>query len=104
MTNRERERSNIMTKSKIVLLAAAFLLAAGVASAQNYPTKPITMVVPFAPGGASDLVARIISPLLIKELGQQVIVDNRGGASGNIGVAYAARGAADGYTLLLGNI
>jgi tripartite-type tricarboxylate transporter receptor subunit TctC len=62
------------------------------------------MVVPFAPGGASDLVARIISPLLIKELGQQIIVDNRGGASGNIGVAYAARGAADGYTLLLGNI
>jgi tripartite-type tricarboxylate transporter receptor subunit TctC len=93
-----------MAKFKVVLLAAAFLVAAGGANAQNYPTKPINMVVPFAPGGASDLVARIISPLLIKELGQQIIVDNRGGASGNIGVAYAARGAADGYTLLLGNI
>jgi tripartite-type tricarboxylate transporter receptor subunit TctC len=93
-----------MTKFKVVLLSAVILLAAGVANAQNYPTKPINMVVPFAPGGASDLVARIISPLLIKELGQQIIVDNRGGASGNIGVAYAARGAADGYTLLLGNI
>jgi len=93
-----------MTKIKIVLLSAVILLAAGVANAQNYPTKPINMVVPFAPGGASDLVARIISPLLIKELGQQIIVDNRGGASGNIGVAYAARGTADGYALLLGNI
>jgi tripartite-type tricarboxylate transporter receptor subunit TctC len=93
-----------MTKFKVVLLSAVILLAAGVACAQNYPTKPINMVVPFAPGGASDLVARIISPLLIKELGQQIIVDNRGGASGNIGVAYAARGAADGYTVLLGNI
>jgi tripartite-type tricarboxylate transporter receptor subunit TctC len=93
-----------MTKIKVVLLFAVILMAAGVANAQNYPTKQINMVVPFAPGGASDLVARIISPLLIKELGQQIIVDNRGGASGNIGVAYAARGAADGYTVLLGNI
>ena len=93
-----------MTKFKVVLLSAVILLAAGVANAQNYPTKPINMIVPFAPGGASDLVARIISPLLSKELGQQIVVDNRGGASGNIGVAYAARASNDGYNILLGNI
>lgn len=93
-----------MKKLMIAVLSSVFLLVAAAAGAQNYPTKPITMVVPFAPGGASDLVARIISPLLGKELGQQIVVDNRGGASGNIGVAYAARGAADGYLVLLGNI
>ncbi len=93
-----------MRKFKVALLTAGILLAAGIANAQNYPTKPINMIVPFAPGGASDLVARIISPLLIKELGQQIVVDNRGGASGNIGVAYAARASNDGYNILLGNI
>ena len=93
-----------MKKMHVVLLAVLIALAAGVANAQNYPTKPINMIVPFAPGGASDLVARIISPLLGKNLGQQIIVDNRGGASGNIGVTYAARASNDGYNVLLGNI
>lgn len=89
---------------KTLFLAALVLTLAGSVEAQNYPTKAIRMIVPFAPGGASDLVARIISPALTKELGQQIIVDNRGGASGNIGVETAARAAADGYTILLGNI
>ena len=93
-----------MTKIRSILLAAVSLLVAGAAYAQDYPTKPVRLVVPFAPGGASDLVARIISPGVIKELGQQVVVDNRGGASGNIGVEVVARAAADGYTVLLGNI
>lgn len=93
-----------MKKMHIVLLAVLIVLAAGVANAQNYPTKSINMIVPFAPGGASDVVARIISPLLSKELGQPIVVDNRGGASGNIGVAYAARASNDGYNVLLGNI
>jgi tripartite-type tricarboxylate transporter receptor subunit TctC len=93
-----------MTKVRIFFLMAVLLLAAGAADAQDYPTKPVRMVIPFAPGGASDVVARLISPGLIKELGQQVVVDNRGGASGNIGVEVAARAPADGYTLLLGNI
>ena len=91
-------------KCWIILLTAGSVLMAVAAHAQDYPTKPVRMIVPFAPGGASDLVARIISPGLIKELGQQVVVDNRGGASGNIGVEVAARAAADGYTVLLGNI
>jgi tripartite-type tricarboxylate transporter receptor subunit TctC len=93
-----------MKKMHLILPAVLIVLMAGAANAQNYPTKPINMIVPFAPGGASDIVARIISPLLTKELGQQIVVDNRGGASGNIGVAYAARASNDGYNLLLGNI
>jgi tripartite-type tricarboxylate transporter receptor subunit TctC len=93
-----------MSRMMIALLAAMSLLVACVTYAQDYPTKPVRMIVPFAPGGASDLVARIISPGLIKELGQQIVVDNRGGASGNIGVDAAAHAAADGYTVLLGNI
>ena len=93
-----------MKKMRVVLLAVLIVLTAGAVYAQNYPTKPINMIVPFAPGGASDLVARIISPLLGKEMGQQIVVDNRGGASGNIGVAYAARASNDGYNVFLGNI
>lgn len=70
----------------------------------NYPQRPVRMVVPFAPGGASDFVGRIIQPRLSEELGQQVVIDNRAGAAGNIGVELAARANADGYTFLLGNI
>jgi tripartite-type tricarboxylate transporter receptor subunit TctC len=70
----------------------------------NYPQRPVRMVVPFAPGGASDFVGRIMQPRLGEELGQQVVIDNRAGAAGNIGVEVAARANPDGYTLLLGNI
>jgi tripartite-type tricarboxylate transporter receptor subunit TctC len=69
-----------------------------------YPTRPVRMIVPFAPGGASDFVGRIIQPKLSELLGQQVVIDNRTGASGNIGVEIAARAPADGYTILLGNV
>jgi tripartite-type tricarboxylate transporter receptor subunit TctC len=93
-----------MRKVKVCLWMTVFLLAVGTVCAQDYPTKPVRMIVPFAPGGASDVVARIISPGLTKELGQTIIVDNRSGASGNIGVAAAAQAPADGYTILLGNI
>jgi tripartite-type tricarboxylate transporter receptor subunit TctC len=93
-----------MKKTFLILIALTVALTAGAAFAQDYPNKAIRMVVPFAPGGASDVVGRIISPGLSKELGQQVIIENRAGASGNIGVEVAARAAADGYTILLGNI
>ena len=73
-------------------------------AAQSYPTRPVRMIVPFAPGGASDFVARIIAPKLTEVLGEQVVIDNRTGASGNIGVEIAARAPADGYTMLLGNV
>ena len=90
-----------------VLIAAvlpAMLSPALVHAAQSYPTRPVRMVVPFAPGGASDFVGRIISPKMTELLGEQVVIDNRTGASGNIGVEIAARAPADGYTMLLGNV
>jgi len=85
------------------LMAAAGLAAEG-AETQSYPTRPVRMIVPFAPGGASDFVGRIIQPRMTELLGEQVVVDNRAGAGGNIGVEVAARATPDGYTVLLGNV
>ena len=70
----------------------------------QYPNKPIRMIVPFAPGGASDFVGRILQPRLGELLGQQIVVENRPGASGNIGLDAAAKSAPDGYTIFLGNV
>ena len=70
----------------------------------QYPNKPIRMIVPFAPGGASDFVGRILQPRLTELLGQQIVVENRAGASGNIGLDAAAKSAPDGYTVYLGNV
>jgi len=82
----------------------ASAVLAGFAQAAAYPERPVRMVVPFAPGGASDFVARIIQDKLGSELGQQIVIDNRTGASGYVGVEVAADSTADGYTMLLGNI
>ena len=89
--------------AQIVLLAACLPLA-GTAHADDYPSRAVRMVVPFAPGGASDIVGRIIQPKMSQEFGQQIVIDNRAGASGNIGVEVAARANPDGYTFLLGNV
>jgi tripartite-type tricarboxylate transporter receptor subunit TctC len=84
-------------------LAAAAALALGTsAQAQSYPAKPIRLVVPFTPGGVTDTSGRLIAEQLSKRLGQQVIVDNKPGASGNIGTQMVAAAEPDGYTLLLG--
>jgi len=83
---------------------AALTIGLSAADAQNYPTRPVRMIVPFAPGGASDFVGRILQPQMSASLGEQVVVDNRGGASGNIGVELAARATPDGYNILLGNV
>ena len=83
-------------------LAIAMLLLAGVASAQSYPSKPVRIIVPFAPGGATDLVARIVAQKLSDNLKQQFFVENRGGAGGLVGSEVAAKAAADGYTLVMG--
>ncbi len=82
-------------------LAAASLLAASVQAQEAYPSKPIRLVVPFTPGGVTDSSGRLIADFLGRRLGQQVIVDNKPGASGNIGTAQVVGAAADGYTLLL---
>lgn len=83
--------------------AAALLcaLAGATAGAQDWPTKPITMVVPFPPGGVADTVARPVAEALARELGQQVVVENRGGAGGATGNGHVARAAPDGYTILM---
>src|SRR4051812_40039895 len=82
------------------MLAAALASAAGCAFAQAYPTRPVTLIVPNPPGGLVDTSARIVADTLGKVLGQTVLVDNRGGASGNIAYGLVARAPADGYTLL----
>ncbi len=80
--------------------ACTLWLGYGAASAQSYPARPVRFIVPSPPGGSPDILARIISQRLTEQLGQQVVVDNRGGASGVIGVEAAARAAPDGYTML----
>jgi tripartite-type tricarboxylate transporter receptor subunit TctC len=83
------------------LFAAAVLLAASSAVSQTYPTRPITLIVPFPAGGTTDAIARILGENLSASLGQQIVIENVGGAGGTVGAARAARGAPDGYTLLL---
>ena len=89
---------------KRALRAAAFALLAAAASAvaQPFPNRPVTLVVPVAPGGILDTVARMLAADMGKQLGQPVIVDNKPGASGNIGAGFVARSPADGYTMLVG--
>lgn len=89
---------------KVALLIVLILLTSATVHSQDFPTKPIRMIVPFAPGGASDIIARVITPKLSQILGQQIIVDNRSGASGNLGVELAAHAKPDGYTMILGNV
>ncbi|HXF67884.1 MAG TPA: tripartite tricarboxylate transporter substrate-binding protein [Burkholderiales bacterium] len=86
-----------------LLFPCAFLLQA-VALAADYPSRPIRVLIPFAPGGATDIIARMIEPKMSRSLGQQLVVDNRPGAAGNIAVELAAQAQPDGYTLLMGNI
>jgi tripartite-type tricarboxylate transporter receptor subunit TctC len=81
--------------------ALAFGLAP-VAAAQNYPTRPITLVVPFPPGGSTTIVARIVTDRMADAIGQQFVVDNRGGAGGTLGTRQVAKSAPDGYTIALG--
>ena len=91
---------------KAITLIACFLTglsSTNAHSAEQYPAKAIRLVVPFAPGGGSDRLARLIGPFMTEKIGQQVIVDNRAGGNTIIGVGLVASALPDGYTLLLGN-
>ncbi|MCE9639343.1 MAG: tripartite tricarboxylate transporter substrate binding protein, partial [Betaproteobacteria bacterium] len=86
--------------SRLPFFVAALALAAGGAIAQTYPAKPIRIVVPWPPGGGTDLVARTVAQKMNETLGQTAVVDNRAGANGIIGADLAAKAPADGYTVL----
>ena len=86
---------------RVLAVVAASLTVSGAALAQTYPNRPITMIVPFPPGGATDAIARIIQDPLQKSLGQPIVVENIGGAGGMIAAAKAARAEPDGYTILI---
>jgi len=96
-----RRREFIASIGGAAALLAASILPSGTASAQTYPSRPITLIVPYPPGGATDAIARIIQDGMSQSLGQQIVVDNIGGAGGMIAAARAARAAPDGYTVLL---
>jgi tripartite-type tricarboxylate transporter receptor subunit TctC len=88
----------------LVLGVVAVLMSAPAEAQTNYPTRPVTLVVPFPAGGSTDLVSRLVAQKMVAPLGQQVLIDNRGGAGGNIGSAAVARAAPDGYTILMGTV
>jgi tripartite-type tricarboxylate transporter receptor subunit TctC len=90
--------------SPVLKACALAALAISAAHAEVYPSKPIRMIVAYPPGGGTDIVGRVVAQKLGEALGQAVVVENRGGASGNIGTEIAARAAPDGYTILMGNV
>jgi tripartite-type tricarboxylate transporter receptor subunit TctC len=94
----------VLSRLSVLLLVMLSATAHAAGDPASYPNKPIHIIVPFAPGGASDFAIRLIQPGLQQALGQQLVIDNRSGAAGNVGMETAARSAPDGYTLFLGNI
>ena len=96
----------MMTRKLFALAAMVLLLAfcLGSAQAQTYPTKPVRIIVGFAPGGGTDIVARLLAQKLSEAMGQSFIVENRAGVTGMIGAKLVATARADGYTLLMGNV
>ena len=89
-------------RALVALVAASILAIAGPAGAQDYPTRPITLVVPYAAGGGNDVMARIVAEKMSKTLGQNIVVENRAGAGGSVATRAVAKAAPDGYTLVLG--
>ena len=87
---------------RMIVAAVVCVLFAASAAAQPYPSKPIRLMVPFPPGGSTDIVARIVAQKLGTQLGQQLVIENRGGAGGTLGTAVVAKAPADGYNLVVG--
>ncbi|MNS43205.1 Tripartite tricarboxylate transporter family receptor [compost metagenome] len=109
MTSISRSSSSVTSSTRrfalVATAAATLALLGGTAHAQaTWPTKPVRIVVPFAAGGTTDILARAVAPELSKAFGQQFIVDNRAGAGGNVGAEIVARSPNDGYTLLMGTV
>jgi len=94
----------LMTRALLAVAVATAAALPAAAQAQAWPNKPITLVVPFPPGGGTDAFARPLSAQLTKQLGRQVIIDNRGGAGGTVGASIAAKAAPDGYTFFIGAV
>jgi tripartite-type tricarboxylate transporter receptor subunit TctC len=94
----------LLSAAAAALLAGALTSAACAADSAGYPNRPIRLVVPFPPGGGTDLVSRTIQPALMQRLGQQIVIDNRGGAQGIVGTQITATAAPDGYTLVIAEI
>jgi tripartite-type tricarboxylate transporter receptor subunit TctC len=88
----------------VAAIASTAFATAHAATQDNYPSKPIRLVVPFTPGGSTDILARLVAKQITDSFGQQCIIDNRPGAGGTIGMEIAARAAPDGYTLVMGHI
>src|SRR5687768_3893471 len=99
-----KEEAQMKTAVRRTLAAIALLAAAGLAAAQSYPNKPIRVIVPYPPGGTSDILARALGPGMQAALGQPWVVENKPGATGNVGADLVAKSPADGYTLLLADI
>lgn len=95
---------NLLTRRQLGMLATSLALAGGIAQAETFPAKPMTMVVPFAAGAATDRAARSIAKQLEKQLGQPLVIENVAGASGTLGAKRLLRSQADGYTIMLGTI
>jgi tripartite-type tricarboxylate transporter receptor subunit TctC len=93
-----------MKKTMMILAAALGLAATGAQAQGNYPARPITMIVPFAAGGPTDVIARIVGDHMSRTLGQQVVVENVAGAGGTTGITRAAQAQADGYTIMMGHM
>jgi tripartite-type tricarboxylate transporter receptor subunit TctC len=93
-------RKTFLLAASLVALAAAFAGAARAQTAEGYPSRPIKIVVPFPPGGASDIIARVVGQALSEQMGQPTIIDNKSGANGNIAHEFVAKAAPDGYTIL----
>src|SRR5437763_11616253 len=91
-----------MPMKKLMLLLTAALVASSAALAQDYPTRPITLVVPYAAGGGNDAMARTVADKMSRTLGQQIVIENRAGAGGSTATRQVARSAPDGYTLVIG--
>src|SRR5690348_15344840 len=102
---RNIERGDVrMRKFAVIAALAACIGWTGTATAQNYPDRPITMVIPFAAGGPTDVLGRTMAQRMGEILGQQIIVENVGGAGGSIGSSRVARAQPDGYTMVLGTV